>query len=167
VLAATGFGLSKLGGSPASAPAVSGAAQPAAGPAAAGSSVWAPAAGSFATDHGAHRMAMGGTVGTLIKVSDTDLRPTALGGQLETLLKSYTQLPSTQASISVAACVRAVAAGRTVKLVASARYQGSAATVVIIDTNAGYQGLVAGPRCSAADSDVLATAVLPSGISAP
>jgi hypothetical protein len=173
VLAAGGFGLSQLSGSTASGPAFSGAAG---APAAAASSAAAssaavhakaPAVGSFATGHADEGQAIGVEGPLRIAASDIDLKTATLGRQLQALLRSDAQLPSTRASASVQACVQAAAAGHPVTLVASARFDGSPVTVVIVEVGTAYHGLVAGPHCAATDSDIIAMAVVSSGISTP
>jgi hypothetical protein len=180
VLGAGCFGLTQLSSSSASSPAFggAGAAGPASVPHAASSGSSsssssdtigapgisrqnAPDAGSFPTGHAdvSEPISVNGPLE--VAASDTDLQTAGLGRQLETLLAAYAQLHSTQASASVKACVRSIADNRPVKLVASARYGGSPATVVIVETNAGYQGIVAGPGCSATNSDVVAMALVP------
>jgi hypothetical protein len=172
VLAAGGFGLSQLGGSASSGPAFSGAAgtEPSAASSHASSVTMhanAPAMGSFATGHAdeGHAIDVEGPLN--VAASDIDLDTATLGRQLQALLQSHAQLPSTRASASVKACVQAAAADHPVMLVASARYDGSPVTVVIVEVGTVYHGLVAGPHCMATNSDIIAMAIVPPGISTP
>jgi hypothetical protein len=175
VLAGGGFWLSQLAGSSASGPAFSGSAE--AGPAA-GSTASSAASSAdhsaqistrapFTTGHANEGMDIGVNRSLMVTASDTDLRAATLGSQLGALLSSRSRLHSTQASAAVRACVSAVAASHPVTLVASARYGGSPATVVIVNESGRYQAIVAGPNCSNTDRDILATTVVPTGISTP
>jgi len=170
VLAAGGFGLSRLSSSPSfSSPAFS---SPAAG-----SAEEAPAArplpsqmeGSFATGHADEGQAIGVEGPLMVAASGTDFQKATLGRQLGTSLENRSALGTAiPASVSLKACIRAVAgASRPVKLVLSARYEGSPATVVIVGDGARYLGVIAGPHCSATDSNILAEAVVSPGISTP
>lgn len=163
VLAAGGFGLSHLAGG-------SSASQASAGSAAAGSAASAvPSARSVPFGKSRlNELPTMGIEGTLkVAASGIDLQAATLGRQLEELFQTRSQLRVTPASTAVKACVRTVAASSPVELVATADYHGSPATVVIVSVGTGYQGIVAGPDCSATDSDIIARAALSSGISTP
>jgi hypothetical protein len=170
VLAGGGFWLSQLAGSSASGPSFSGSSEagPAAGATASSAdhSAQVHVSGPF-TGHTNEGMDIGVNQSLMITSSDTDLQAATLGSQLGALLSSQPRLHSTHASAAVKACVSAIAASRPVKLVASARYGGSPATVVIVNQSGRYQGIIAGPSCSHTDSDILATTVVPTGISTP
>jgi hypothetical protein len=160
VLAAGGYGLSLLtGGTPPVASSAS------AGPAAAPS----PMEGSFGPQHHLNDgLSIRAGAGRLpVVVSGTDFQAARLGQQLGAFFQASFGSQATLASASLKACVRAVAADRPVELVVSAHYVGAPATVVIVNQGAGYQALVAGSHCSPTDSDIVARAVLPSGISKP
>jgi hypothetical protein len=166
VLAAGAFGLSQLGSSPAGSHVPPAAA--AAGGAEASAAAAAPIEGSFATGHADTGLANGvGESPLMIVVSDANLERATLGKQLDTLLGEHSGLHTKQAPTALKACVRALAAGRSVHLVASALYRGSPATIAIVSNGTSYLGLVAGSHCSPTNSDILATAVVSSGISTP
>jgi hypothetical protein len=103
----------------------------------------------------------------MVASSNVDFQTATLGQQVDALFRGRTQLRSTQATNSLKACIRTVAASKTLKMVASALYRGAPATVVIVDDEAGFQAIIAGQHCSATDGDILATAVVSPGISTP
>jgi hypothetical protein len=127
--------------------------------------------GTFGTRHNA--AAEGPTIrvgaGALTVVaSNTDFQAATLAQQVEAFFQAGPRRQATlPASASLRACVRAVAGDSRVKLVVSARYAGAPATVVVVGRGTGYQALIAGSNCSPTDSDIIARAVLPSGISTP
>jgi hypothetical protein len=75
--------------------------------------------------------------------------------------------PARAPSGPAAACVLHVTGGAKPVFVDSARYQGQAATVIVVSTNSGYTAWVAGSACSATQSDLLDRTTLPAGISGP
>jgi hypothetical protein len=100
--------------------------------------------------------------------SDTDYEPATLARQLSVALDASAGRQLVAVPAAVADCVSKVADGRKPVLVQRARYQGAPVTVVIVPAQSrGYQALLAGPMCSATDSDIVAEAVLSPGISAP
>jgi hypothetical protein len=64
-------------------------------------------------------------------------------------------------------CVAKLAGARTPVLVESVHFEGRPATLIVARTGAEDTAFVAAPDCSATHSHVLATAILPSGISGP
>jgi hypothetical protein len=140
---------------------------------AAGNAIPSSVSGSLAQRNAAQGNAEAGTdfgVGKdsfAVVSSGTDLRSATLTQQLTALWQARSASHTSMASVMVKACVQAVAADHPVKLVASARYDGAPATVVIIGQGVGYLGLIAGSHCSATNSDIVARVVLPSGISTP
>jgi hypothetical protein len=64
-------------------------------------------------------------------------------------------------------CVTKLADGRTLELVESVRFEGRPATLVVARTGAEDTAWIAAPDCSATYRHVLATVTLPSGISGP
>jgi hypothetical protein len=64
-------------------------------------------------------------------------------------------------------CVAKLADGHTLELVESVRYEGRPATLVVARTGAEDTAWIAATDCSATHRHVLATATLPSGISGP
>jgi len=166
VLAAGAFGLSLLGStaSSQSRPASAAAAAPAAG---AASAVPSPLQPQFATGHSERGQVLAPEGSFVLRDSTVDFGAATLRQQLNSLLHDQARLRISQASASVRACVRTVAAGRSIQLVVSALYRGAPATVVVVHDSTRDQGLVAGRNCSATDGDILATAVVTPGISTP
>jgi hypothetical protein len=165
VLAVGAFGLSRLSSSPSySQPASGSAAEVPAAPARP-----SQMEGGFATGHADEGQAIGVEGPLMVVPSSTDLQAGTLGRQLSTLFQTRSGLgTTTEASVSQKACIHAVdGANRPVKLVISAHYRGSPATVVIVSDGNRYLGIVAGSHCSATNSDILATAVVSPGISTP
>ncbi|HEY1624202.1 MAG TPA: hypothetical protein VGG16_10435 [Streptosporangiaceae bacterium] len=176
VLAAGAFGLSHLDGSSASGPAVAAGSAAESGSSAASGAERAaapemspPLEGSFATGHADEGQAIGPDAQPpLIAASSTvDFQADTLGKQMNALFQDRAQLRTTQATASLKSCVRTVAGSKRVDLVVSARYAGAPATVVFVSDGSGYQAIVAGTHCSATERDILATAVVQSGISTP
>jgi hypothetical protein len=98
-----------------------------------------------------------------VVTSGANYQPATLSTELSAQLKTLQAQRAGRASAQVAACVNRIAAGQSPTLVESARYDGAPATVIVLAGRA----VVAGPACSGTDSDILARAVLSSGISAP
>ncbi|MGH3149120.1 MAG: hypothetical protein ACRDOB_00095 [Streptosporangiaceae bacterium] len=162
VLAAGGYGLSRLSSSPSSSttasrpvPAASSAhARPAIG--AGGGSVPRPAfMPSRAFD---------------LYTSSTDFQRATLGRQLaaEVVRPAATRPPQTPPA-QLVGCVNRVTqkvSPGTPRLVENARFQGQPATVIVARSGAGYRAWMLAPGCSASSYHVLDTTTLP-GISAP
>jgi hypothetical protein len=175
VLAAGGFGLSQLHGSSgtiASSSSVS-RSESAAGGTGTGSTGnermqaggQLPGAASLGPNHAGPAYEQGSRV--FVVDSNVDYEPAVLGTQLAAQLGARSSMRTVLASPSVAACVQRIADGSKPVLAEVARYRGSPATVVVVTERSGYLGKVAGSRCSNTDSDIVAMAVLPAGISAP
>ncbi len=64
-------------------------------------------------------------------------------------------------------CVQNLTRGATLVRVESARFQGKPATLVVARTGPGDTAWIAGPDCSATSRDVLATTPVPAGTSGP
>lgn len=166
VLAVGGYFLSRIGGTP----------QQGASSAAAPASSARPATGRVAAPLGAPATA-GGTepqsqrmspADFAVVISPFDFRATALSQQLEADLRMpVTTRPTHAASTTVRACVLRVAGSAAVVRVESARFEGQPATVIVTraGASASDQARIVGADCSAASSDVLATATVPAGIS--
>ena len=163
VLAGLGYGLSLLGGSPAttaaSAPAPVPSAQPAAG---------------IATSQNPHRAGIVEGNKVHVTVSNTNYLPGTLGRQVEAALRGSSNVPAaTQAaSQQLTGCVLQLTGGLAPALVQSAHYQGQPAYVIVASRAQGGKAWVvapgwAAPGCSATSKDVLDTTTLPPGISAP
>jgi hypothetical protein len=167
VLAAGGFGLSRITGSSSSSSAVSGsAATPA--PSA------LPANGTAAAGSGATRgsPAIEAPLSFPVVNSNTDYRRATLRQQLETELRRHTERalgPQVLASGSLKGCVQRVTGGTlpgTLVLVERAHFQGQPAIVIVAVQGDQDMAWVTAPGCSASSDHVLATATLP-GTSAP
>ena len=157
VLAAAGYGLSQLSGGSgpqASTPAAAGSPAQAAGRANAPAVL--PTAGPAA------RAQRKSATSVPFVTSRTNFMPGTLGQQAEAALRAAESAPATQApSAAVMACVRDVAGSASLLLVESARYQGQAATIIVMRTSQGEQALVAAARCSAGHSKPLARTTVP------
>ena len=165
VLAGAGYGLSQLAGG--------------AGPQAASSSVAAgPANVSSPANAAAGRAAVPAVlpsskgpaaqpqlmpkVSFSFVTSQTNFLPGTLGPQAEAALRAAESAPATRAApAAVMTCVRNVVGSAHLLLVERARYQGQAATVIVLRTNQGEVAKVAGANCSAGPSQPLATATVP------
>ncbi len=160
VLAAAGYGLSQLAGSPATPAAAAGSA---AGPA---SRAYAPVlAPRAAASAGSQRMA---PASFPFVTSSTDFLPGTLKQQLEAALRGQAAAGTTQAApAAVRACVRNVAGSARPLLVEGAYYQGQAVTVIVVGTSKGDTAWIAGAGCSAGRPQLLATATLPPGMARP
>jgi hypothetical protein len=175
VLAVGGFGLAQLPGSPGTTAASSGVSATTGGfsgavdGAAAGNTGRAEMHGNGQQPFGVASLAPAFEQGSRVFVvhSTLNYQPAVLDQQLAAQLAARSSMRTAPASGLVAACVRRVADGRIPVLAEVARYRGLAATVVVVLQHSGYLGKVAGPDCSATDSDIVATAVLPPGISTP
>jgi len=163
VLAAGGYGLSRLSSSPTSSTAAS-AAEPTASSAHA-----LPAAG--ATGGGSvPRPAMEPSRAFDLYTSSTDFQRATLSHQLqaEVHAPAETRPPQTPPA-QLVGCVSLVTKGvspGTPRLVEQARFQGQPATVIVARSGGGYRAWVLAPGCSASGDHVLDTTTLP-GISAP
>ncbi|MGH3192159.1 MAG: hypothetical protein ACRDPY_08400 [Streptosporangiaceae bacterium] len=163
VLAGLGYGLSQIGGSPATIAASAPAPVPS-----------AFSAAGTATSQNPHNLPRtgpeeGGT--SRVAVSDTNYLPGTLGRQVEAALRGSSHLPlATQAaSQQLRACVLRLTGGIAPVLAQSAHYQGQPAVVIVASKTKGDLVLVvapgwAAPGCSATSKDVLDTATLPPGI---
>ena len=152
VLAAGGYGLSRIaGGATNSAAAGSSAAGPAQASAApAAGPITAPAL--LPTSRGGLIPAVKPTSFRVI-ISSTDYRQATLGRQLGQELRAPAETgPSQPASAPIKACVSRVTSGvrpGIPVLVESARYQGQPATVIVASSGDGYLAWVMTPDCSA------------------
>jgi hypothetical protein len=168
-LAAGGYGLSQLGSSPSPSEASSGTAAgaqtrgaesvPEAGPAASGSAALEPHNQAAAPDE------VGGKLSVVY--SPVNYQPANLAAQLTAQVRAG--LTGVKPTTPVAACVLRIADGARPTLVEVARYRGSPVTVVVVPSvsGAGYMAWLAGPGCSAGNSDIVTGVALPAGISAP
>jgi hypothetical protein len=174
VLAAGGFGLSRVAGSsPSSSTAAGSQAAPAVPASSAASAASVPsAAASGATHRSGVNPAFEAPFNFQVVNSGTDYRPATLRQQLESELRQHAQPvagPQVLTSGSLKGCVLRVTAGTspvTLALVERAHFQGQPAIVIVAVSGHRYQAWVAASGCSASSDHVLATATLP-GTSAP
>ena len=156
LLAGLGYGLSQIGGSPATTAASAPAPVPSA----------LPAEGTTTTQN-PHMRAGAEEGGTLhLAVSGTNYLPGTLSRQVEAALHGSSQVPSaTQgATQQLRACVLRLTGGASPILLQSAHYQGQPAIVVVASRNSGDKVWVVAPGCSGTSQDVLGAATLPPGI---
>jgi hypothetical protein len=157
VLAAAGYGLSQLAGGPGPQTASS---SVAAGPArAAAGRANAPAV--LPSSEPAARPQLRSGASFTFVTSHTDFMPGTLKQQVEAALRAAPSAPATQPAPAVLACVRNVAGSTRPLLVESARYQGQAATIIVLRTSQGEVAKVAGAGCSARQGAPLATTTVP------
>jgi hypothetical protein len=182
VLAAGGYGLSRVAGgsSPSQAtsgtaaapavPAASSAASAVAAPSASTHGLAEPAAGAGSRSVAGPAIEAPATFGVVTSMTDY-FRPT-LAQQLEDELRRYprtAERPQLLAAGPVKGCVLRVTAGTspgTVVLVETARFQGQPAIVIVAVSGHHDQAWVTASGCSASSDHVLATASLP-GTSTP
>jgi hypothetical protein len=174
VLAAGGYGLSRinLGSSTESSASTSagGAARAAAPTAAAsaksGGSVNAPEAGPT---HGAASRPQGISAADIAVVTGhANLSRDGLGQQVRAELNVPASARTTRAVTNTErGCVLGLVGHHQLELVESIRFEGSLATLVVARTGAEDTAWIAAPDCSATHRHVLATTTLPSGISGP
>ena len=174
VLAAGGYGLSRinLGSSTGSSASTSaGSAARAAAPTAAasaksGGSVNAPNAGPT---KGAESRPQGITAaGIAVVTGHANLTHGGLAQQVRALLAVPSSARTTRAATSTQrGCVLGLIGDDQLKLVESVRFEGSPATLVVARTGAHDTAWVAAPDCSATHRHVLDTTSLPPGISGP
>ncbi len=162
VLAAGGYGLSRLSSSPTSSTAAS-AAEPSASSARA-----LPAAGAAGNPVAAPAIRSSHAFPLII--SRTDYQRATLSRQLQAELRAPaatqpSQTPSAQLEGCVSRVTTGVRPGQPI-LVEKARFQGQPATVVVASSGGGDRAWVLAPGCSASSDHVLDTTTLP-GISTP
>jgi hypothetical protein len=161
VLAAGGYGLSRIGTSPTSSEAESSASSAAS--AAAGPEATAPVPSSAATSHSGAVPAIEAPLSFQVVTSQTDYQRATLGRQLTHELALYAQGtagPQEPASTSIKGCVLRVtghARQGTVKLVEKARFEGRPAIVIVAERGQRDAGWVTNAACST----ILATTTLP------
>ncbi|HWN60311.1 MAG TPA: hypothetical protein VNO25_06535 [Streptosporangiaceae bacterium] len=164
VLAAGGFGLSRvIGSSPSSSAAAGSEAAPATGQPANGPA----AAPSEATSRSGAHPAIESPLNFPVVNSGTNYLRATLARQLETELQRQARSaagPQVLASGSLKGCVQRVTQGTrpgTLALVERARFQGQPAIVIVAVSGGHDAAWVTAPGCSASSAHVLATATLP------
>jgi len=164
VLAAGGYGLSRLVGpaSQTTASSAAGSATPASAPSTAGSAKSAGRANVPAA--GPARI----TPGIVVVTSTTNFSRTSLAQQVRAALLVSPAPGSTQAATpQVRGCVLGLIGDHPLQRVESVHFEGRPATLVVARTGTGEVAWIAAPDCSATNRHVLDTASLPSGISGP
>jgi hypothetical protein len=156
VLAAGGYGLSRIGGGPASSAGLGSAAAP------------APAATAAPTSEKLSRSAALpaiGSAGFKAISSRTDYQPATLRQQLEQAMRESKETATSRPpSASLGACVQRMTGTLrqgTPVLVENALYQGRPATVIVASNGRGYTAWVMAPGCSATQGRVLAMTTWP------
>ncbi len=173
VLAAGGYGLSRLigPGSQMTASSSAGSAARAAPPAAAGSAKSAGRANAPAAEPttGAVSRPQGITSGNFVVVtSNRNLSRAGLAQQVEAALLVSPAPGSTRvAPKQLRGCVLRLAGGRSLQRVESVRFEGRPAILVVARTGAVDTAWITAPDCSATNHHTLASTSLPSGISGP
>lgn len=162
LLAAGGYGLSRIGSSPTSSEASGSAASAAALPTASA----LPSTG--ATSRSGAVPAIEAPVRFGLVISGTNYLPATLQRQLERELRSHRAAGTAQelAPGPVQGCVLRVAGPGTLALVEKARFQGQPAIVIVAVSGSHDTAWVTASSCSASSDHVLATTTLP-GTSAP
>ena len=167
VLAAGGYGLSRLVGPEGQVTASSSAgsaARAAAGSAASPGHPYAPAAGPA---KGAVSRPQRITPRPMVVVTgNANLSRAGLAQQVEAALRAPA-LGTRQAPSRLRGCVLRLADGHPLQRVESVRFEGRSATLVVARTGADDTAWVAAQDCSATNPHVLETTSLPSGISGP
>lgn len=158
VLAAGGYGLSRLSSGPTSSQASSSSA----GAAGAASRASAPryshaAAAPPAGQPGPTARMMSPQRGFTVVISDTDFSHRTLRQQLEGALspQALQRSEQTRPTSQQAACVRQVAGNVRPRLVESARYEGRPATIIVLPERSGDIAWVTGAGCSVLDRTTL------------
>jgi hypothetical protein len=185
VLAAGGYGLSRIAGSGGHVTASAGsaaesAAGTAAAPSAASGNLNAPKSPAVRTGAGsvpqAHRLTftlVAGTVNfsadqaTLKQQVEHELGAVHPAGQAGTSRAPAASAPASPVTAKLRGCVQNLTRGATLVRVESGRFGGKPATLVVARTGPDDTAWVAGPDCSATSRDVLATTTVPAGTSGP
>jgi hypothetical protein len=182
VLAAGGYGLSRIAGSGGQVTASSGsaaesAAGKAAAPSAASSHLNAPKSPAVRAGAGsvpqAHRLTFTLVAGTVNFSADQATLKQQVEHELGTAHSAATSrapaasAPPSPVTARLRACVQNLTRGATLVRVESGRFGGKPATLVVARTGPDDTAWVAGPDCSATSRDVLATTTVPAGTSGP
>ncbi len=162
VLAAGGFGLSRIGG------AASQSAASSAGRAVSSAAGSAAQAAGRANPPAAAPLSPLPSARSQLKRQVVSVSPATLRQSVEAELQRPPASRPTQASSpQLLGCMRQLAGGDPLELVESIQFSGQPATVIVARTGQDDTVWVAGPDCSATTRDVLDTITVPPGISAP
>lgn len=105
--------------------------------------------------------------GVYVVTSDLNYTAATLRTQVAAQLRARPSLHGTLAPAAVSACVLRITRNAIPVLTEKARYQDTPATVIVLSRDGSDQVWVAGPHCTATNSDILDHVVLSPGISAP
>lgn len=105
--------------------------------------------------------------GVYAVTSDVNYTAAMLKTQVVAQLRARPALHATLAPAAVSACVLRITHNAIPVLTEKARYQDTPATVIVVSRDGSDQVWVAGPHCTATNSDILNYVVLSPGISAP
>ena len=171
VLAAGGFGLSQIGPgttSQSAATSAGGAAQATSAAKSAAASSRANAPLTSPIQGAAPRPLRTTSANFVVTTGQTDFSRATFKQQVEADLRALAASRVTHApSAPLRACVRRLADSDSLLRVESARFEGQPATLIVARTGSDDTAWLAGPDCSATNSDVLASTSLPTGISEP
>jgi hypothetical protein len=176
VLAAGGYGLSRVAGSGAGVTASGSSAERAQGqaaaPTAASSHANAPKSPVVRAAAGSAPQARRLTFSLTASAVDFSADPATLKRQVEHELSAASpaagSLPARPVTTRLRACVQNLTRGATLVLrVESARFQGKPAILVVARTGPDDKAWIVRPDCSATSRDILATTTIPAGTSGP
>ena len=105
--------------------------------------------------------------GVYVVTSDLNYTAATLRTQVAAQLRARPSLHGTLAPAAVSACVLRITRNAIPVLTEKARYQDTPATIIVLSRDGSDQVWVAGPHCTATNSDILDHVVLSPGISAP
>lgn len=105
--------------------------------------------------------------GVFVVTSGLNYTAATLKTQVAAQLRVRSSLRATPATFAESRCVLKITHGAVPVLTEKAHYQGTPATVIVVSRGGSDQVWVAGPACTATDSNILAQVILSPGISAP
>jgi hypothetical protein len=152
LVAAGGYGLSRIGSSPAM--------QAASGSAGRAASSAGGAAEPLAGQPGAKTRMMSPD-GFTVVTTGTNYKRGTLQRQLKAEMPASASRPAQAPSGPIVACVHHVTNGVNPVFVDSASFEGHPATIIVVRASKGEKAWVAGASCSATNRDVLAATTLP------
>jgi hypothetical protein len=105
--------------------------------------------------------------GVYVVTSGVNYTAATLGSKVAEQLRVLSSLRGAPATSAESGCVLGITHSVIPALTEKAHYQGTPATVIVVPRDGSDQVWVAGPACTATDSNILAHVVLSPGISAP
>jgi hypothetical protein len=105
--------------------------------------------------------------GVYVVTSGMNYTAATLKSKVADQLRARSSLRGTPATPAESGCVLGITHSVIPALTEKAHYQGAPATVIVVSRDGSDQVWVAGPACTATDSDIVAHVVLSPGISAP